>query len=59
MINQYLIFFKAWNNKGVVLSKIGKNDQGLVCFNKAISLDNIYADAYFNKAKVKNHNIII
>ena len=41
----------AWNNKGIVLSRLKRFDEAIVCYDKAIEIDPKYANAWYNKAK--------
>lgn len=42
--------FYAWNNKGVSLSILGRQDEAVACFQKAIEIDPEYAVAWKNLA---------
>jgi Tfp pilus assembly protein PilF len=44
-------FVYAWNNKGVVLDKLGKYDEAIKCYDKATEIDSKYLLAWTNKAK--------
>jgi len=37
-------------NKGSALGKLGRNEEAIKCYNKAIKIDEKYADAWYNKA---------
>lgn len=39
---------RAYNNRGDYYSRIGEYDKAVSDFNKAMQLDNFYADAYYN-----------
>ncbi len=39
----------TWNNKGVVIGKLGKNEEALECFDKAIEIEPNYTKAWRNK----------
>ncbi|MCK5158949.1 MAG: tetratricopeptide repeat protein, partial [Candidatus Heimdallarchaeota archaeon] len=40
----------AWNNKGVALRKLGKIEDAINCYNKALSIDPDLSRALLNKA---------
>ncbi|HEX5457968.1 MAG TPA: tetratricopeptide repeat protein [Candidatus Nitrosotalea sp.] len=40
----------AWNNKGIVLSRLKRFEESISCYDKAIELNPIYANAWYNKA---------
>lgn len=40
----------AWNNKGIVLSRLKRYEEAIACYDKAIELDPKYANAWYNKA---------
>jgi tetratricopeptide (TPR) repeat protein len=40
----------AWNNKGIVLSRLKRFEEAIVCYDKAIEIDSQYANAWYNKA---------
>jgi len=42
----------AWNNKGNALSRLGKNDWALQCYEQALALDPSYRTAWVNKGYV-------
>ena len=41
----------AWNNKGVALRKLGKIEDAINCYNKALSIDSDLSRALLNKAR--------
>ena len=41
----------AWNNKGVALRKLGKIEDAINCYNKALSIDPDLSRALLNKAR--------
>ncbi len=40
----------AWNNKGIVLSRLKRFEESITCYDKAIEIDPKYANAWYNKA---------
>ena len=40
----------AWNNKGIVLSRMKQFEESIICYDKAIELNPDYANAWYNKA---------
>lgn len=40
----------AWNNKGIVLSRLKRFEEAISCYDKAIELSPEYANAWYNKA---------
>ena len=42
----------AWYNKGVALCELGKNEEALKAFDKAIELKSDYAEAWLKKSVV-------
>jgi tetratricopeptide (TPR) repeat protein len=40
----------AWNNKGIVLSRLRRFEEAIDCYDKAIEIDPKYANAWYNKA---------
>ncbi len=40
----------AWNNKGIVLSRLKRFEEAIVCYDKAIEIEPEYANAWYNKA---------
>jgi len=40
----------AWNNKGIVLSRLKRFEEAISCYDKAIELNPEYANAWYNKA---------
>ena len=40
----------AWNNKGIVLSRLKRFEESIGCYDKAIDLNPEYANAWYNKA---------
>ena len=44
---------RAWNGRGSVLHALGRNEQALVQFDKAIELDPAFADALTNRALLR------
>ncbi|MEI6285501.1 MAG: hypothetical protein WCP79_03270 [Bacillota bacterium] len=50
---QYNISAQAWYNKALEFSTAGNNNLSLKCFDKAISLDANYYDAYIERAKIE------
>jgi Flp pilus assembly protein TadD len=48
MIDPFDIY--PWNNKGISLSALGRQDEAAVCFQKAIEIDSEYAVAWKNLA---------
>ena len=40
----------AWNNKGIILSRLKRFEESIVCYDKAIELNSTYANAWYNKA---------
>ncbi len=40
----------AWNNKGIVLSRMKKYEEAITCYDVAIEIDPTYANAWYNKA---------
>lgn len=45
----------AWNNKGALLLTLSQYDSAVVCLNRALKLNNGYADAYVNRAIAKTN----
>jgi tetratricopeptide (TPR) repeat protein len=39
----------GWNNKGVVLKQMGRYQDALICFNKALAIDSSYEVALQNR----------
>ena len=39
----------GWNNKGVVLKQMGRYQDALICFNKALTIDSSYEVARQNR----------
>jgi tetratricopeptide (TPR) repeat protein len=50
MIDPFDIY--AWNNKGVALSALGRHEEAIRCFHKAIEIQPGYATAWKNKGVV-------
>jgi len=48
LIKQYADSYEVWNILGSAASQIGKQDQAILAFQKVISLNPDYPDAYFN-----------
>ncbi len=44
-----------WNNKGYALYKLGKNDEAITCYDKAIEIDPNSASAWNNKGNALDH----
>ncbi len=40
----------AWNNKGIVLSRLKRFEEAIACYDKAIEINPQYANAWYNKA---------
>jgi tetratricopeptide (TPR) repeat protein len=40
----------AWNNKGIILSRMKKYEEAISCYDMAIEIDPTYANAWYNKA---------
>lgn len=40
----------AWNNKGIVLSRLKRFEEAIDCYDRAIEIDPKYANAWYNKA---------
>ncbi|MDE1728422.1 tetratricopeptide repeat protein [Candidatus Nitrosotalea okcheonensis] len=40
----------AWNNKGIVLSRLKRFEESLICYDKAIEINPEYVNAWYNKA---------
>ena len=40
----------AWNNKGIVLSRLKRFEEAIVCYDKAIEIDPKYVNAWYSKA---------
>ncbi len=40
----------AWNNKGIILSRLKRYKEAITCYDKAIEIDPKYANAWYNKA---------
>lgn len=40
----------AWNNKGIVLSRLKRFEEAISCYDKAIEINPEYANAWYNKA---------
>lgn len=40
----------AWNNKGIVLSRLKRFEDAIICYDRAIELSPEYANAWYNKA---------
>jgi tetratricopeptide (TPR) repeat protein len=47
MIDPFDIY--AWNNKGVALEALGRHEEAIRCFQKAIEIEPSYATAWKNK----------
>ena len=45
----------AWNNKGIVLSRLKQFEEAISCYDKAIELSPEYANAWYNKANALRH----
>jgi len=45
----------AWNNKGIVLSRLERFEEAIVCYDKAIEIDSQYTNAWYNKANALRH----
>jgi len=45
----------VWNNKGVELDKLGKHEEAITAFDKAITIDPNYALAWYNKGLALDH----
>ena len=43
------MYAHAYNNKGIALSDLGRKEEAIVCYDKAIEINPQYADAYNNK----------
>jgi Flp pilus assembly protein TadD len=41
--------FYPWNNKGVALSVLGRHEDAIRCYHKAIEIESGYATAWKNK----------
>lgn len=41
----------AWNNKGLSLYALGRYNEALYCYDKALEVQPNYANAWYNKAK--------
>ena len=39
----------VWNNKGIILDKLGRHEEAIMCYDKAIELDPNSAEAWNNK----------
>jgi tetratricopeptide (TPR) repeat protein len=42
--------YKAWNNRGYALVRLGRDDEAIESFDKALGMKPDYASAYYNKA---------
>ncbi|MDH2908153.1 MAG: tetratricopeptide repeat protein [Candidatus Nitrosotalea sp.] len=40
----------AWNNKGIILSRLKRFEESIICYDKAIEINSEYANAWYNKA---------
>lgn len=40
----------AWNNKGIILSRLKRFEESIICYDKAIEINPEYANAWYNKA---------
>lgn len=40
----------AWNNKGIVLSRLKRFEEAINCYDRSIELDSKYVNAWYNKA---------
>jgi tetratricopeptide (TPR) repeat protein len=40
----------AWNNKGIILSRLKRFEEAIICYDKAIEIDPKYTNAWYNKA---------
>ncbi|MGI0066747.1 MAG: tetratricopeptide repeat protein, partial [Nitrosotalea sp.] len=40
----------AWNNKGIILSRLKRFEESVGCYDKAIEINPQYANAWYNKA---------
>lgn len=40
----------AWNNKGIILSRLERFEEAIECYDKAIEIEPQYANAWYNKA---------
>jgi tetratricopeptide (TPR) repeat protein len=45
-------YLYAWYNKGVVLGNLGRSQEAIECYDKAIQIDPNYADAWYNKGVI-------
>jgi len=45
-------YLYAWYNKGVVLGNLGRSQEAIECYDKAIQIDPNYADAWYNKGLI-------
>ncbi|MFX1391574.1 MAG: tetratricopeptide repeat protein [Promethearchaeota archaeon] len=43
---------RVWNNKGMVLSKLGRREDAIECYNKAIEIEEKFDLAWYNKGTV-------
>ena len=41
---------RAWNNKGIALSRLERFEEAIECYDKAIEIEPRYANAWYNKA---------
>lgn len=42
--------YKAWNNQGYTLVRLGRDEEAIAAFNQALEINPDYASAYYNKA---------
>lgn len=40
----------AWNNKGIVLSRLKRFEEAIICYDEAIEIEPQYVNAWYNKA---------
>lgn len=48
--------YHAWNNKGAVLQEVGKREEGLRCFDRALEVDPLCVPAWYNKGNLNFDN---
>jgi len=48
-------YVDAWNNKGITLQNLGKNEEAIRCYDKALEIDPKDVDAWYNKGLSLNN----